>query len=148
MVFLEDLAEGWRRPRRQVQEHAVALGIPIHGQYLDAAIPCDDVPRLWRSVRAIGIERVPVLHVGALAWAAAAACQAYPADWWHPEGRKWREDQERALAVCQGCTVRAECRALADEWERTAAATLGVWGGESPEDRLARRRQEAHSVER
>jgi WhiB family redox-sensing transcriptional regulator len=51
------------------------------------------------------------------------------------------ESCEEARAVCARCIVRAECAGYAASLDVTTL--LGVWGGTSQRDRLARRRTAA-----
>lgn len=77
-------------------------------------------------------------------WRFQAACRDvdttkilfFPAD---EDGRQWTA--MAALRVCAGCPVVMECRGEADRTEGGGEAKVqGVWGGEGPGARLARRR--------
>ena len=63
-------------------------------------------------------------------WAAKAACRGYPPDWWHPTVGH-TPTARRAKALCELCTVRAECLA-------SAPRDAGIWGGLDPIERLRR----------
>ena len=49
-----------------------------------------------------------------------------------PGGKRYTEEQDRALQLCQGCPVLAECFELA---LRTRSGRHGVWGGTSEWER-------------
>ena len=51
-----------------------------------------------------------------------------------------------AQAICANCPVLAQCRAYADRMEGASQWIHGVWGGESVELRLARRRKEKRAA--
>lgn len=51
--------------------------------------------------------------------------------------------QAEGVSMCRGCPVVAECRAYADSFEEASIKrVVGVWGGEYPAERIARRRAE------
>lgn len=77
---------------------------------------------------------------GGTDWRESAACRDLPVDLHHPPGGgggagAWDE----ARAVCAVCPVVAECRAEADRVE-TPSTTWGMWGAETPDERLRRRK--------
>ena len=61
-------------------------------------------------------------------WHREAACRGKGTEPWFPSQGG---DYEAAQAVCQGCAVRAECLAAAEEF--------GIWGGLSARARKVRR---------
>ena len=54
-------------------------------------------------------------------WTASAACRKHPTAWWYADTP---EHQTRALAICRGCDVQAECFDAA-----IARNEDGIWGG-------------------
>ena len=72
-------------------------------------------------------------------WAARAACRTTDPDSLFVQGAA----QNRAKAICAGCTVRTEC--LADALDNKVE--FGVWGGMTERERraLLRRRPEVQS---
>jgi hypothetical protein len=69
-----------------------------------------------------------------LPWQAFAACLGLPT------GQFFRPSEyESALKVCHDCLVVSECRVLCDRMEVNETATIGVFAGETPEMRIARR---------
>ena len=91
--------------------------------YFDVRIP-------WES------QRQP------LAWTDDAACQGL-SDYVFYTPSLYSE----ALSLCRICPVVADCRALADRAEGTFTEVYGVFGGETPQGRVRRRRREAHKDE-
>lgn len=71
-----------------------------------------------------------------LKWQDRAACRDKPTEWWFANnGRKpYSKTNQRALAVCEACPVRAECLDYALEipppWH-------GIFGGHNVAERLA-----------
>ena len=74
-------------------------------------------------------------------WQLAAACRDVPnPDIFFPAKGG---GTSKAKAICAGCPVQLPCRLLADELEALESIGVwGVWGGESPEERVARRRRD------
>lgn len=67
----------------------------------------------------------------------------------HPEGPDlWftSERQREAKAICRRCPALVACRAFGDEAESDLPYVVGVWGGESARERLARRQRDAQAV--
>jgi hypothetical protein len=50
-----------------------------------------------------------------------------------------RRTYEASLRYCAICRVRIECRSWADESEGADSYVFGIYGGETPEQRKARR---------
>jgi WhiB family redox-sensing transcriptional regulator len=78
-------------------------------------------------------------------WLDEATCRGVPIDVFFLEGGRRQGGYQDARAICAKCPVMAECRAWNDEMERGVASTRhigGFFGGESPEERRARRRDE------
>lgn len=69
-------------------------------------------------------------------WAAAAACRSTDPDSLFVQGAA----QNRAKAICVGCTVRTEC--LADALDNHVE--FGVWGGMTERERRALLRRRPH----
>ncbi|MFD6418460.1 WhiB family transcriptional regulator [Streptomyces sp. NPDC060194] len=73
-----------------------------------------------------------------------AACLHEDPELFFPVGQSGPglSDQQRALAVCAGCPVRAACL----EWALEIGRPTGVWGGTTEDDReKLRRRRHAHA---
>lgn len=81
------------------------------------------------------------------------ACRNHP-DWFAPDGlrggkRRTALEAER-LTVCEQCPVIEQCRLVADHVETAPGyengcnlmLIAGVWGGETPGDRVRRRKRE------
>ena len=79
----------------------------------------EEIPDLEPPLRRVVL---PVSRAPRTGWQNRAACRTSPPEWFDAESD---EDAARALAVCAGCEVRAECflAAAADR------AEAGVWGG-------------------
>ena len=77
---------------------------------------------------------------GRLAWMDDAACLDRSELFFRPNTR----DELRARALCAECSVIEQCRDWADEIEERddARELLGIYAGESPAERAARRRRE------
>jgi WhiB family transcriptional regulator, redox-sensing transcriptional regulator len=73
-----------------------------------------------------------------MTWRDDAACRGVDTNLFYPD-RGAPSVYSRPLAYCKRCPVLAECRAEADKHEAEAMRTDGVWGGETPEMRKARR---------
>lgn len=60
-----------------------------------------------------------------------------------PPSGNGQSQAKKAKAVCESCPVRSDCRTYADRAEEGLGryAIRGIWGGETPAERLARRRQ-------
>jgi WhiB family redox-sensing transcriptional regulator len=71
-------------------------------------------------------------------WTSAAACRDSDPELFFPEGTTGPASQqaERAKQVCRSCPVRTPCLAFALE----GSVGFGIWGGTTPEERLAMRR--------
>jgi WhiB family redox-sensing transcriptional regulator len=67
-------------------------------------------------------------------WRASAACRGKPCEWWfdHGMGRGVTYVQQRAIAICMTCPVRAECL----HYAISNGETGGIWGGLIPEHRI------------
>lgn len=63
-----------------------------------------------------------------------AACVEWPSDWWFAERGP---ERDAALAICQGCPIRAACLDHALELEGTTArqGRSGIFGGLTPAQR-------------
>lgn len=90
-------------------------------------------------------------HVAAAAgaaWMARARCRGGDPAWWFPEGRVSDDDPvwDWPRAWCAGCTVLADCRTWIDAAERGQPKAYlhgtGMWAGETPLQRMARRKKE------
>lgn len=93
-------------------------------------------PQLQWSMGAAG----PVLAILAADvvadWRDFAACAQAGGDAWFPEPG---EGVKYAKRVCEGCFVREECL----EYALERAEAFGIWGGLSPQERRAIRRERA-----
>jgi WhiB family transcriptional regulator, redox-sensing transcriptional regulator len=71
-------------------------------------------------------------------WTGAAACRDSDPELFFPERATGPTSQqaEQAKQVCQSCPVRTPCLAFALE----EGIGFGIWGGTTPEERLAMRR--------
>jgi WhiB family redox-sensing transcriptional regulator len=57
-------------------------------------------------------------------WFSQGKCRDFDTDLFYPEpGEVYKS--KKAISVCQGCPVRAECLT----WAMTEHETFGVWGG-------------------
>ena len=73
-------------------------------------------------------------------WQSDAACRGLPLDVFFPEGTGVGKF-EAARAVCAGCPVIEDCRAMTDRAERGLSSDVfGVFAGETPHERVRRRR--------
>lgn len=101
----------------------------------------DDWPAQWRPTGpAYYLPQLPEITDEERAWKQRAACHDKDPAWFVDAVNSW--EIRRAKMYCSACPVRAECLALADEIESKNAASedlAGVWGGESPAERIARR---------
>jgi WhiB family transcriptional regulator, redox-sensing transcriptional regulator len=78
------------------------------------------------------------IPAGSLAWVSLGACYGEDPELFFPvaaAGPALRQ-VNAAKAVCRRCTVRASCLSYAMD-----AMPEGIWGGTTPEDRLAMRGQ-------
>jgi WhiB family redox-sensing transcriptional regulator len=67
----------------------------------------------------------------------ALCAQSWPDAWFPGKG----ETAGRARAICDTCPVKAACRDYADSFEPNRPDDMfGMYGGESPAERYARRR--------
>ncbi len=73
-------------------------------------------------------------------WWRLAACVGQPLEWFFPDGGG-ESAYEKGKTVCAGCTVRAECLALAEDFVG-AGDRYGLFGGLTPSERRAQRRNE------
>lgn len=80
------------------------------------------------------------------AWMARARCRAGVPEWWFPEGRVGDDDRcwDLPRSWCMTCQVRGDCRAWIDQAEhgqpRAHLYGTGMWAGETPTQRIARRK--------
>ena len=70
-----------------------------------------------------------------MTWWNRAACKGMDLRLFFPDVGTFDKGRE----VCKTCPVVSECRAEADRIEPLEHGSFGVWGGESPKERLARR---------
>lgn len=71
------------------------------------------------------------------AWQRQAACKDHPdPDLWFPDLRSQNDREQAAKAICKTCPVAGHCL----DYARTEQITFGIWGGQTPEERKARRR--------
>ncbi len=75
-------------------------------------------------------------------WRDDALCRGLPIEVFFPQGRGRHADFRRAEAICSFCPVMRECRAENDRLESRTGELYGYVGGESPRQRVARRRAE------
>jgi WhiB family redox-sensing transcriptional regulator len=79
-------------------------------------------------------------------WSSIAACRALPQEMFFieqaPDGTSNEKRERVAQAVCRSCRVRMECRQHALDWPEV----YGIWGGMTPRQRTAYRRQRPASV--
>ena len=74
------------------------------------------------------------------AWQLDAACRDLPLTVFYPDGTG-ASKFEQAKAICAGCPVIEQCRAMTDRAERGLSSDVfGVFAGESPLERVRRRR--------
>jgi WhiB family transcriptional regulator, redox-sensing transcriptional regulator len=65
-------------------------------------------------------------------WFDRAACRGAGWDRWFPEAEPGQPvDYSAAVAVCEGCPVRARCL----DYAQATRAAEGVWGGLTPSER-------------
>ena len=69
-----------------------------------------------------------------------ALCLSMEPDAFYPEVGGDPHTIARVKAVCRRCPAIDACRDLADATETEHASVHGIWGGESPRERIARRR--------
>lgn len=78
------------------------------------------------------------------AWQDGAACTDQPPELFFPENRTITEARllvERARVVCADCAVRRDCL----EFALRNHENFGVWGGMTPQERKAIRKQQARN---
>lgn len=80
-------------------------------------------------------------------WASRAACAGVDPELFFPDaGQGQIRDYTRARAICSRCPVLTDCRDWNDRMERgkswTALRECGMYHGETPWERIKRRRQE------
>ena len=90
--------------------------------------------------------REGVAHLGhtgpeplSLEWAVEAACRGLDPDFFYSERAAL---MAQAKEICGRCSVRQQCLDTADRVEGTLSAKKhvhGIWGGETPEERIRRR---------
>ena len=92
------------------------------------------------SILARDVESWPAWHAPGT-WQADAACLGLPLALFFPDGTGAASTFEDAKAICRGCTVLADCRAMTDRAERGLSLSYvsGVFAGESPTERIRRR---------
>lgn len=76
---------------------------------------------------------------GTTGWKADAACSGQPIEWWFPTDDYGREQERldpRAVAICDGCPVHAQCREHAMAYEKH-----GTWAGMTAPQRSSTRRR-------
>ena len=76
-------------------------------------------------------------------WTDRAACTEEDPDAFYPPSMCRLAEVDRAKAVCAECPVFWDCRADVDEQENNArwhGGCHGIWAGETPAERIARRR--------
>lgn len=84
-------------------------------------------------------------HPEALQWMRHAACLGAPTEWWMPEPERYdlrSSTVTAAILTCHACPVQDECRIYEDQVEDgylSLNSVHGIWGGETPRQRLARR---------
>lgn len=73
------------------------------------------------------------------AWYERAVCRGHPVGTWHPclRGETIENSYRIARAVCHRCPVRLDCL----EHALTHGEPYGMWGGTTPDERRAIRRQ-------
>jgi hypothetical protein len=73
-------------------------------------------------------------------WMASAECAGEPTETFYPPARSF--SFARARAICARCEVIDDCRGTADRAEkgRPLGELHGLFAGESPKERFARRR--------
>jgi WhiB family transcriptional regulator, redox-sensing transcriptional regulator len=78
-------------------------------------------------------------------WKDQAACVGVDPELFFPPSGNGRTQIKKAKTICESCPVKAECRAYADRSEERLGhrAIHGIYGGETPTERLARRREAA-----
>jgi Transcription factor WhiB len=74
-------------------------------------------------------------RIGQFAWAEAAACIGTPT-----EQVFFGDAYTEAWKICARCPVISECRAETDRCEQFTTEVHGFFGGESPRERMRRRR--------
>jgi WhiB family transcriptional regulator, redox-sensing transcriptional regulator len=125
--------------------------VQIRGQLLDASCLAGGImtvprPRARRghgrdAGPSSAVIRVPVAFAAAirrLDWTGEAACRDVDPELFFPEGTAGPASRQAELAkqVCQTCPVRKPCLAVGLE----QSPGSGIWGGTTPEERLAMRR--------
>ena len=87
------------------------------------------------------VEAWPAWNAPA-SWQADAACRGLPLTVFLPPGAGAASKFEQAKTICASCPVIADCRAMTDRAERGLSQSYvhGVFAGESPLERVRRRR--------
>lgn len=82
-------------------------------------------------------DRTQAAQRGALSWQDKASCRDSGPELFFDSHR-----QAEAISVCRYCPVTAECLALADATEvaNFPGRVHGIYGGETPRQRIARRK--------
>jgi WhiB family redox-sensing transcriptional regulator len=81
-------------------------------------------------------ELTPSIVLEAQEWRQDAACLGVDPAVFFPEGASYAP----ARAICSRCPVLEDCRAWNDKAEGRSVRLFGVYAGESPQERVARRR--------
>lgn len=79
---------------------------------------------------------LPVARADRPDWYDRAECRGLPSAWWISERG---DDSLNGKEVCGVCPVRAECL----EYAVADPSLIGIWGGTSPKQRVAIRRERA-----
>lgn len=76
-------------------------------------------------------------------WRTQAACQGRGPETFFPHPSD-RDGEDKAVAICWGCPVEADCLADAMEAEtyRPTSGRHGIWGGKTPQQRYAMYRRQ------
>lgn len=89
------------------------------------------------------MDGISIFPFDPLAWKKDAACANKPTEWWFPPRGAPREDINRAVQICGGCSVRPQCR----EWAMSHAEQ-GIWGGLTGRQIAIQRREGQRGVVR
>jgi hypothetical protein len=76
-------------------------------------------------------------------WRPNAVCRNYDPELWFEENKF-----PLALKICASCPVKVQCRELADRAETSELETHGIFGGETPGQRIIRRNGKSWIVDR
>lgn len=77
-------------------------------------------------------------------WRDDAACKDKPTDWWFGSDRVASEETQWAIAICEGCPVRAACLDFAINTHQEE----GLWAGLNPRERRNERRRRQRAAQR